>query len=66
LERLGVPYDYVDIESDAAASEWVKRENNGKEQKPTVKIGDQVLLLPTTRELRDALKNVAVPTKSQF
>ena len=56
LDELGVAYDYVDVEQDAEASAWVKQQNEGKERKPTVKVGQQVLATPTAQELESALR----------
>jgi len=41
LRSLGVDYEYINIEQDPAAREWVKKQNGGKEKKPTVKIQDR-------------------------
>ena len=56
LERLGVPYQYVDIEQDAGAAEWVKGHNDGKERKPTLDVAGQILSTPTDHELTAALR----------
>lgn len=56
LEEIDVPYKYVDIEEDATAAEWVRQQNGGKEQKPTVSIGDDVLSVPSDEELDAALE----------
>ena len=56
LERLGVQYQYVNIEQDEAAAEWVRWKNDGKERKPTLDVAGQVLSAPTTRELDSALR----------
>ena len=56
LERLGIAYDYINVEEDKQASEWVKEQNDGKEQKPTLKINGQVLSVPTDSELESALR----------
>jgi len=56
LERLGVAYDYVNVEEDKQASEWVKEQNDGKERKPTLKINGQVLCVPTDAELESILR----------
>jgi mycoredoxin len=56
LDALGVAYDYVDVEQDAQASSWVKEQNEGKERKPTIKIGEQVLSVPSEQELEQALR----------
>jgi mycoredoxin len=55
LEQIGVPFDYVDVEADPKASEWVKRQNGGKEKKPTIDIDGQILSEPTNEELEAAL-----------
>ncbi len=57
LDALGVDYDYIDVEQDAEASGWVKEQNNGKERKPTIKIGEQVLSVPSDQELESALRS---------
>src|SRR5919204_591730 len=36
LERLGVSYEYVNIERDESARAWVREQNGGRERKPTV------------------------------
>jgi hypothetical protein len=38
LDRLGVDYKYFECDDDAAASEWVKCHNDGKEKKPTLDV----------------------------
>jgi glutaredoxin len=56
LDGLGVSYDYIDLERDTEASEWVKRQNDGKERKPTIKVRGRVLKVPTDQELESALR----------
>jgi len=56
LARLGVAYQYINVEQDKQASEWVKQQNDGKERKPTVKIGEQVLAEPSDQALEQALR----------
>lgn len=56
LDEIDVPYKYVNIEEDPKAAEWVRQQNGGKEQKPTVTIGDDVLSVPTDEELDAALE----------
>lgn len=60
LDGLGVEYDYIDVEQDAQASQWVKDQNNGKEQKPTVLIGEQILSVPADTELETALREQGI------
>ena len=56
LDSLGVAYDYVNVEEDEQASSWVKQQNDGKERKPTISIGEQVLSVPSNQELESALR----------
>lgn len=56
LGRLGVQYQYVDIEQDEAAARWVREHNDGKERKPTVDVAGQVLSVPSEHDLTSALR----------
>jgi mycoredoxin len=56
LEKLGVAYDYVNVEEDEQAARWVKEQNDGRERKPTLKVGEQVLSVPNEEELKSALR----------
>jgi mycoredoxin len=60
LDNVGVPYDYLDVEKDAAASEWVKQQNGGKERKPTIDVNGTILKVPSISELDKALRAVEV------
>lgn len=60
LDELGVDYDYIDVEQDEQASSWVKRQNDGKERKPTLKLGEQVLSVPSNQELESALRDEGI------
>jgi glutaredoxin len=62
LDKLGVAYDYVNVERDLRASEWVKRQNNGKEKKPTLDIAGTVLSAPANRELEEVLRRENILT----
>jgi mycoredoxin len=56
LDRVGVQYQYVDIEQDESAAAWVREQNGGKERKPTVDVAGQVLCVPSDHELTGALR----------
>jgi len=56
LDSLGIVYQYINVEHDPQASAWVKQQNDGKERKPTVKIGKQVWAEPSDLELAHALR----------
>ena len=57
LDRLGVQYQYVDIERDPEAAKWVRSQNEGKEKKPTLDIDGVVLSEPTNAEIDRVLKD---------
>jgi glutaredoxin len=56
LKKIRVPLEYINLETDPASSEWVKQQNQGKELKPTIVIGDRILAEPTNQELDAALR----------
>lgn len=56
LDDLNLSYEYIDVEKDEEASDWVKSQNGGKERKPTLQINSRVLKVPTKDELEAALK----------
>jgi len=60
LKRLGVEYEYVDIERDKQAAAWVRAQNDGKEKKPTLDIEGTVLTEPDDDELTDVLRQLKV------
>jgi glutaredoxin len=60
LDSLGVPYQYIDVDADAAAKEWVKAQNGGKQQTPTVDVGGKILIEPDERELEEALRGTGL------
>jgi glutaredoxin len=55
LDELGVDYDYIDVDDDPAASQWVKDHNHGKEKKPTVEINGRVMTAPSFEEVDNAI-----------
>ncbi len=57
LDNLNINYDYIDVEKDESASEWVKSQNEGKVRKPTLIIGSQILSVPSEDELKTALES---------
>ena len=56
LDSLGVQYQYIDVEQDRRAQDWVKAQNGGKQKTPTVDIDGQILVEPDERELELALR----------
>jgi mycoredoxin len=56
LDGLGVQYEYVNIEQDEGAAQWVREQNGGKERVPTVNVAGQILCMPTDHELTSTLR----------
>ncbi len=56
LDKLGVAYEYIDVEQNAEAAQWVKDHNDGKERKPTIDVAGQILSVPDEHELTQALR----------
>ena len=60
LDKLGVEYEYIDIDGDPEAAKWVAEHNDGKEKKPTIKVEEAVLTEPSNTELDDLLRQQGV------
>ena len=56
LDSLGIKYEYLDVDQDPHAQAWVKDHNNGKQKLPTLDVGGQILSVPDTPELDEALR----------
>lgn len=55
LERMRLPYDYVDLERDPQAASQLRWWTGGYASHPTVYIGGEILVEPSLRELDRAL-----------
>jgi mycoredoxin len=60
LDRLRIPYRYVDIEADPAAASQVRWLAGGYLSHPTVIVGGEVLVEPTISELDWALERAGL------
>ena len=62
LTLLGVPYAFVDVDQDAAASAWAARQNGGRRRIPTIALGlrGSVLVEPSDDELAAALRDAGL------
>ena len=49
-------YEYLDVDADPEAKDWVVKHNGGKQRTPTVVIDDQVLVEPENADLENALR----------
>jgi mycoredoxin len=56
LDRVGVSYDYRDIDTDEKAAGQVRGWASGNTSHPTVQIGDQILIEPSVSELEWVLR----------
>ncbi len=63
LDQLGIKYEYIDIDDDREAAQWVAAQNEGKEKKPTIDIDGQVLSEPSNRLLDEALEAKGLLTR---
>lgn len=60
LEREGVPFQDVDIETDPVAAAFVERANGGSQTVPTVRLPDgRTVTNPTLPQLRQRLAEPA-------
>lgn len=60
LERLGIPYRYVDLDHSADAVAQLKWLTGGSASHPTVNVAGEVLVEPSLRELDWALSRVGL------
>ncbi len=55
LQRVGVPYDYVDLDKTPAARDQLRWLTGGSASHPTIYVGGELLVEPTLDELEWAL-----------
>jgi mycoredoxin len=56
LQRMGVPYEYVDLDLDPEAEARLRWLTGGRVHTPVVDIGGQMLVQPSIRELQWMLR----------
>ncbi len=56
LDHLGVEYEYINIDQDRKAAQWVAEQNDGKEKKPTIDVDGEVLSTPPNGLLDETLR----------
>lgn len=56
LERLGIPYTYINLETSPEAVNQLRWWTGGSASHPTVYIGGEVLVEPSTYEIERALR----------
>jgi mycoredoxin len=60
MDRLGVPYRYVDLEADPRAAAQVRWLTGGHLNHPTVNVAGEVLVQPSMAELDWALERAGL------
>ena len=60
LDQLGVAYEYIKVEKDAAANKFITDLNKGKRKTPTVDLGGKFLIEPSNEEMEEALRSAGV------
>jgi len=60
LQRLGLPYGFVDLETDPVAASQVAWLSGGYVSHPTVSVGGSVLVEPSIAELDRALERAGL------
>lgn len=55
LDRHGIPYTYRDMDNDPAAERQVRWWTGGYTSHPTVQVGGDILVEPTSAELQRSL-----------
>ena len=56
LNKREVPYEYINVDQDKAAEAWIKEQNGGKRNTPTVDFGGKILIEPSNEQLDEQLK----------
>jgi mycoredoxin len=60
LERAGVPYEYVDLETNPSATARLRWLTGGSASHPTVSVAGELLVEPTLRELEWVLADAGL------
>ena len=60
LDALGVQYQYLDVDKDPQAKQWVIDQNDGKQRTPTVAVGGRIIIEPENDDLDDLLRDAEV------
>lgn len=60
LQAMGVPYEYIDIDKDAKAREWVIEQNGGIQRTPTVDVAGALLIEPSAHDLGNIIRGMGM------
>lgn len=56
LQTMGVPYEYINIDKDEKARQWVIDQNEGRVVTPTVQVAGEILSEPSAYELGNMIR----------
>ena len=62
LDELGLKYDYINIDKDAASQAWVKQQNGGKQKTPTIDVEGRIIIEPSNEQLEILLRETGAIT----
>ena len=57
LDAMGVAYQYIDVDTDPEARQWVIDHSEGEQVIPAVAVGERVLVEPKKDQLDQFLKD---------
>jgi mycoredoxin len=59
LDKLGIDYEYIDINKDSAGDKFVKETNHGSRSVPTIIFPDESILVePSTNRLLEKINSL--------
>jgi glutaredoxin len=56
LDAKGVAYEYIDVDNDADARQWVIDHSDGERVMPAVAVGERVVVEPKPEQLDEFLR----------
>lgn len=59
LDRLGVPYEFKDVDQNPEYNEFIAGLNHGKRVMPTIRVENENLINPSESDLEQAVKKAA-------
>jgi glutaredoxin len=59
LDAMGVAYQYIDVDRDDDARQWVIEHSEGERVMPAVAVGERVLVEPNKTQLDELLRAAA-------
>jgi glutaredoxin len=60
LDKLGLPFEFIDVDHDQSAAEYASSLNHGHLKTPTIVFGDHVVVEPSDEELGKELRHAGI------